>query len=154
MLTVCGSNGGSESDAILLPGGECRGYQEDRFAGLDEGARRLVHRNGARRAAVCVERVAPPCRRKRGVRAWCTHRAAHSSARADSYRQLKTGSVPREGGSTGEIQTGDVVFLGRTKSVGTAAVPDVAMTPIAIQEQLNGKAVDGFEKGADVQYGG
>ena len=64
-----------------------------------------------------------------------------------------SGSVQREGGSIEEIHPGDVIWFPPGEKHWHGASPTTAMTHIAIQEQLNGKAVDWLEKVSDEQYG-
>ena len=64
-----------------------------------------------------------------------------------------SGSVRREGGSIEEIHPGDVIWFPPGEKHWHGASPTTAMTHIAIQEQLNGKAVDWLEKVSDEQYG-
>ncbi len=62
------------------------------------------------------------------------------------------GLVQRWGGSIEEIRPGDVIrFLPNEKHWHGAAAT-TAMTHIAIQEELEGKAVDWMEKVSDEQY--
>ena len=64
-----------------------------------------------------------------------------------------SGRVQREGGSIEEIHPGDVIWFTPGEKHWHGASPTTAMTHIAIQEQLNGKAVDWLEKVSDEQYG-
>ena len=64
-----------------------------------------------------------------------------------------SGRVQREGGSIEEIHPGDVIWFPPGEKHWHGASPSTAMTHIAIQEQLNGKAVDWLEKDCDEQYG-
>ncbi len=64
-----------------------------------------------------------------------------------------SGWVQREGGSIEEIHPGDVIWFPPGEKHWHGASPTTAMTHIAIQEQLNGKAVDWLEKVSDEQYG-
>jgi quercetin dioxygenase-like cupin family protein len=64
------------------------------------------------------------------------------------------GRVQREGEAVEEIRPGDVVWFAPGEKHWHGASPDVAMTHIAIQEQLDGKAVDWLEKVSDEQYEG
>ncbi len=64
------------------------------------------------------------------------------------------GLVQREGGPIEEIRTGDVVWFPPHEKHWHGASPLVAMSHIAIQENLNGKVVDWMEKVTDEQYGG
>jgi quercetin dioxygenase-like cupin family protein len=62
------------------------------------------------------------------------------------------GWVQREGGSIEEVHPGDVVWIPPGEKHWHGATPVTAMTHLAIQEQLNGKAVDWMEKVSDDQY--
>jgi len=64
-----------------------------------------------------------------------------------------SGWVQREGGSIEEIHPGDVIWFPPGEKHWHGASPTTAMTHIAIQEQLDGKAVDWLEKVSDEQYG-
>jgi quercetin dioxygenase-like cupin family protein len=59
----------------------------------------------------------------------------------------------RWGGPVEEIRTGDVVTVGPNEKHWHGATPTTAMTHIAIQESLDGKAVEWLEKVTDEQYG-
>ncbi len=59
------------------------------------------------------------------------------------------GWVQREGGPIEEIRPGDVVWFSPGEKDWHGATPTTAMTNIAIQEQLDGKAVDWMEKVSD-----
>jgi quercetin dioxygenase-like cupin family protein len=62
------------------------------------------------------------------------------------------GWVQREGGQKDEIRPGDVVWFPPGEKHWHGATDTVAMTHIAIQEQLDGKAVQWMEKVSDEQY--
>ena len=62
------------------------------------------------------------------------------------------GRVQREGGSIEQIRPGDVVQFAPNEKHWHGAAPTTAMTHIAIQEALDGKAVDWMEKVSDEQY--
>jgi quercetin dioxygenase-like cupin family protein len=62
------------------------------------------------------------------------------------------GWVQREGGPVEEIRPGDVVWFPPGLRHWHGASPTTAMTHIAIQESLGGKAVDWMEKVSDDQY--
>jgi quercetin dioxygenase-like cupin family protein len=62
------------------------------------------------------------------------------------------GWVQREDGPIEEIRPGDVVWFPPGEKHWHGATPTTAMTHIAIQEALNGKAVDWMEKVSDEQY--
>jgi len=62
------------------------------------------------------------------------------------------GRAQAEGGSVQEIRPGDVIWFPAGVRHWHGAAPTTAMTHIAIQEQLDGKAVDWMEKVTDEQY--
>jgi quercetin dioxygenase-like cupin family protein len=64
------------------------------------------------------------------------------------------GRVQRVGGPIEEIRPGDVVWIPPGEKHWHGAAPKVAMTHIAIQERLDGKAVDWLEHVTDAQYAG
>jgi quercetin dioxygenase-like cupin family protein len=64
------------------------------------------------------------------------------------------GRAQREGGPVEEIRPGDIVWFAPGEKHWHGAAPTTAVTHIAIQEQLNGKAVDWLEKVSDEQYQG
>jgi quercetin dioxygenase-like cupin family protein len=64
------------------------------------------------------------------------------------------GRVQRLGGPIEEIRPGDVVWFAPGEKHWHGAAPTTAMTHIAIQEKLDGKAVDWMEQVSDAQYGG
>ena len=59
------------------------------------------------------------------------------------------GRAQREGGPIEEIWPGDVVAFAPREKYWHGAAPTTAMTHIAIQERLDGKAVDWMEKVSD-----
>jgi len=63
------------------------------------------------------------------------------------------GRVQREAGPVEEIRPGDVVWFEPGEKHWHGASPTTAMTHIAIQEALDGKAVEWLEKVGDQQYG-
>ncbi|WP_104663090.1 (R)-mandelonitrile lyase [Ensifer adhaerens] len=63
------------------------------------------------------------------------------------------GRVQRKGGPIEEIRPGDVVWFEPGEKHWHGAGPTTAMTHIAIQEALDGKAVDWMEKVTDAEYG-
>ncbi|WP_029006172.1 (R)-mandelonitrile lyase [Azorhizobium doebereinerae] len=63
------------------------------------------------------------------------------------------GLVQRLGGPIEEIRPGDVVWFEPGEKHWHGAAPTTAMTHIAIQESLDGKAVDWLEHVTDAQYG-
>jgi quercetin dioxygenase-like cupin family protein len=64
------------------------------------------------------------------------------------------GLVQRAGGPIEEIRPGDVVWFPPEEKHWHGATPTTAMTHIAIQEQLDGKAVEWLEKVSDEDYAG
>jgi len=62
------------------------------------------------------------------------------------------GRAQRLGGPIEEIRPGDVICFAPGEKHWHGAAPNTAMTHIAIQEQLDGKAVDWMEKVSDEQY--
>src|SRR5437762_11100406 len=64
------------------------------------------------------------------------------------------GWVQRDGGPVQEIHPGDVVWIEPGEKHWHGASPTIAMTHIAIQEQLDGKAVEWMEHVTDEQYRG
>ena len=59
----------------------------------------------------------------------------------------------RWGGPVEEIRPGDVVTVEANEKHWHGAAPTTAMTHLAIQESLDGKAVEWLEKVSDAQYG-
>jgi quercetin dioxygenase-like cupin family protein len=64
------------------------------------------------------------------------------------------GRAQRWGGKVEEIRAGDVVWFPPGEKHWHGAAPTTAMTHIAIQERLDGKAVEWMEKVSDAEYGG
>jgi quercetin dioxygenase-like cupin family protein len=62
------------------------------------------------------------------------------------------GWVQREGSDIEEVRPGDVVWFSPGEKHWHGATPATAMTHIAVQERLDGKAVDWMEKVSDAQY--
>jgi quercetin dioxygenase-like cupin family protein len=62
------------------------------------------------------------------------------------------GRTQREGGPIEEIRPGDVVSFAPNEKHWHGATPTTAMTHIAIQEAVDGKAVNWMEKVSDEQY--
>lgn len=62
------------------------------------------------------------------------------------------GRVQRWGGPIEEIRPGDVVSIAPGEKHWHGATPTTAMTHIAIQEQVDGKAAEWMEKVSDEQY--
>lgn len=63
------------------------------------------------------------------------------------------GRVQRAGGPVETIRPGDVVWFEPGEKHWHGAAPTNAMTHIAIQESLDGKAVDWMEQVSDAEYG-
>jgi quercetin dioxygenase-like cupin family protein len=63
------------------------------------------------------------------------------------------GLVQRDGGPVEEIRPGDVVWFAPGEKHWHGASPASAMTHIAVQEALDGRAVDWMEHVSDAQYG-
>jgi quercetin dioxygenase-like cupin family protein len=64
------------------------------------------------------------------------------------------GWAQRWGGAREEIRPGDVIWFPPGEKHWHGATPTTAMTHIAIQEQLDGKAVEWMEQVSDEQYQG
>ena len=64
------------------------------------------------------------------------------------------GRAQRWGGPLEEIRPGDVVWISPGEKHWHGASPATAMTHLAIQERLDGKAVEWMEKVTDEQYQG
>lgn len=63
------------------------------------------------------------------------------------------GRVQREGGPIEEIQPGDIVWFPPDEKHWHGATATTAVTHIAIQERLEGNAVEWLEPVSDAQYG-
>jgi quercetin dioxygenase-like cupin family protein len=79
--------------------------------------------------------------------AWHTHPLGQILIVTDG-----TGWIQQWGGPIEEIRNGDVIWIPPGVKHWHGATPSTAMTHIAIQEQLNGKAVEWMEKVTDEQY--
>jgi quercetin dioxygenase-like cupin family protein len=64
------------------------------------------------------------------------------------------GRAQRWGGPIEEIRPGDIVWFAPEEKHWHGAAPTTAMTHIAIQERVNGKAVDWLEHVTEEQYQG
>ncbi|TWG92765.1 quercetin dioxygenase-like cupin family protein [Mesorhizobium sp. J18] len=64
------------------------------------------------------------------------------------------GRAQREGGPIEDIRPGDVVWFEPGEKHWHGASPTVAMSHIAIQEKLDGSAVEWLEHVTDEEYGG
>jgi quercetin dioxygenase-like cupin family protein len=79
--------------------------------------------------------------------AWHTHPLGQTLIVTDG-----NGLAQREGGPIAEIRPGDVIWFSPGEKHWHGATPSTSMTHIAIQERLDGKAVDWMEKVSDEQY--
>lgn len=79
--------------------------------------------------------------------AWHTHPLGQTLIVTDGF-----GLVQRQGGPIEEIRPGDIVWFAPNEKHWHGASPTTAMTHFAIQEQLDGRAVDWLEKVTDEQY--
>jgi quercetin dioxygenase-like cupin family protein len=79
--------------------------------------------------------------------AWHTHPLGQTLIVTDG-----SGLAQREGGPIEQIRPGDVVWFPPNEKHWHGASPATALTHIAIQEALDGKAVDWLEKVSDEQY--
>ncbi len=82
-----------------------------------------------------------------GRTAWPTHPLGQTLIVTAGF-----GWAQRWGGPIEEIRPGDVVWFSPGEKHWHGATPTTAMTHVAIQEQLEGKAVDWLEKVSDEQY--
>jgi quercetin dioxygenase-like cupin family protein len=80
--------------------------------------------------------------------AWHIHPLGQTLIVTDGF-----GLAQREGGPIEEIRPGDVVWFPPNVRHWHGASPTTAMTHLAIQESLDGKAVEWMEKVTDEQYG-
>jgi quercetin dioxygenase-like cupin family protein len=102
----------------------------------------LFQPNGHRRAAGAKVTFEPGART-----AWHTHPLGQTLIVVSGV-----GWVQRVGGPIEEIRPGDVVWFAPDEKHWHGASATVAMTHIAIQEELNGKVVDWMEHVSDEQY--
>src|SRR6266496_1572434 len=79
--------------------------------------------------------------------AWHTHPLGQTLIVTSGF-----GWAQREGGPVEEIRPGDVVWFSPGEKHWHGATPTSKMTHIAIQEALDGKAVEWMEKVSDEQY--
>ena len=102
----------------------------------------LFQPNDSRRAAAAIVTFEPGART-----AWHTHPLGQTLIVTSGC-----GRVQREGGPIEEIHPGDVVWFEADEKHWHGATPTIAMTHIAIQENLNGKVVEWMEKVTDKEY--
>jgi quercetin dioxygenase-like cupin family protein len=79
--------------------------------------------------------------------AWHTHPLGQTLIVISGF-----GLAQRDGGPIEEIRSGDIVWFAPGEKHWHGASPTTAMSHIAIQEMLDGKAVDWMEKVTDEQY--
>lgn len=79
--------------------------------------------------------------------AWHTHPLGQTLIVTDGC-----GWAQRDGGPVEEIRPGDVVWFAPGEKHWHGAAATTAMTHIAIQEKLDGKAVDWLEQVSEAQY--
>ena len=80
--------------------------------------------------------------------AWHTHPLGQTLVVTAGF-----GLAQREGGPIEEMRPGDIVWFAPGEKHWHGASPTVAMAHIAIQEALDGKAVNWMEHVTDQQYG-
>jgi quercetin dioxygenase-like cupin family protein len=105
---------------------------------------RLFDAHAPARAAAALVTFEPGART-----AWHTHPLGQTLIVTAGF-----GLAQREDGPVEEIRPGDVVWFTPNEKHWHGASPTTAMTHMAIQEQLDGKAVEWMEKVTDEQYGG
>ncbi|MGH6784341.1 MAG: (R)-mandelonitrile lyase [Sphingomicrobium sp.] len=81
--------------------------------------------------------------------AWHTHPLGQTL-----YVVSGCGRVQSHGGPIREIRAGDTVWFSPGEKHWHGAAPDTAMVHIAMQEAVDGKAVDWLEHVTDAEYGG
>ena len=77
---------------------------------------------------------------------------AHAPTRPDPDRHRGCGRARRWSGPVEEIRPGDVVWFPPGEKHWHGASPTTAMTHIAVQEKLDGKAVDWIKYVSSEQY--
>ena len=102
----------------------------------------LFQPNDYRRAAAATVTFEPGART-----AWHTHPLGQTL-----IVTAGVGWAQREGTPIEEIRPGDIVWIPPGEKHWHGASPTIAMTHIAIQEQLEGKVVEWMEKVTDAQY--
>jgi quercetin dioxygenase-like cupin family protein len=102
----------------------------------------LFQPNGHRRAAAANVTFEPGART-----AWHTHPLGQTLIVLSGL-----GWVQREGGTIEEIRPGDIVWIAPGEKHWHGATATIAMTHIAMQEELNGKVVEWMEKVSEEQY--
>jgi quercetin dioxygenase-like cupin family protein len=102
----------------------------------------LFQPNGQRRAAAAKVTFEPGART-----AWHTHPLGQTLIVLSGV-----GWVQRQGDVVHEIKPGDIVWISPGEKHWHGASPTIAMTHIAIQEELDGKVVEWMEKVSNEQY--
>jgi quercetin dioxygenase-like cupin family protein len=102
----------------------------------------LFQHNGHRSAAAAQVTFEPGART-----AWHTHPLGQTLIVISGV-----GLAQREGGPVEEIRPGDVVWFEPNEKHWHGASATIAMTHIAIQEELNGKVVEWLDHVTDEQY--
>ena len=112
------------------------------------------HFSGTVRIAPLFQSSAPGARRRRvrDLRTLRAQRLAYTSARKTRMVTFGSGLHQRWRGPIEERRPGYVVTVGPNVKHWHGAFLTTAMTHIAIQESLDGKAVDWLEKVSDEQY--
>ena len=128
------------------------GDQTSGFTSVDEGIERLLH--GTVRVDPLFQAPAPArvsgaaVTFEPGARtAWHTHPLGQTLVVTAGF-----GRVQRWDGPIEEIRPGDVVWFPPGEKHWHGASPTTALTHIAVQEQLDGKAVEWLEQVSDDQY--
>lgn len=102
----------------------------------------LFQPNEHRRAAAAIVTFEPGART-----AWHTHPLGQTLVVVSGV-----GWAQKEGGPVEEVRPGDIVWFAPNERHWHGASSTIAMSHIAIQEQLNGRVVDWMEKVSDSQY--
>lgn len=102
----------------------------------------LFQPNEHRRAAAAIVTFEPGART-----AWHTHPLGQTLVVVSGV-----GWAQKEGGPVEEVRPGDIVWFAPNERHWHGASSSIAMSHIAIQEQLNGRVVDWMEKVSDSQY--
>jgi quercetin dioxygenase-like cupin family protein len=102
----------------------------------------LFQPNAARRAAAATVTFEPGART-----AWHTHPLGQTL-----IITVGCGWVQKENGPVEEVRPGDIVWFEPNEKHWHGASATIAMSHIAIQENLNGKVVEWMEKVTDQQY--
>ena len=128
------------------------GYQTCWIPAIRPRTRRMVHWRGPRRSAVYRSRSGPGGRGERNLRTRCADRMAHPSARSDTgcHGRLRLSTALGRADRADPARRRGLVPARREALARCNAT--TAMTHIAIQEKLDGKAVDWMEQVSDEQY--